>query len=174
MLAGEPGDHERSEEHTSELQSPCNLVCRLLLEKKKCFRMHEPMFNGHIKKLARRKLMRRTRSGIRRQHSFESCIKIFANASPVLAHISARRPILRLIGRQAAAHRINTEIKQLVELRIKPFGTEQAFSHQIPIESLEMPKIKNNAVTLRNRSLINRIRLYDIEKFIRSTSRLGE
>src|SRR5256885_12831923 len=27
--------HNRSEEHTSELQSPCNLVCRLLLEKKK-------------------------------------------------------------------------------------------------------------------------------------------
>src|SRR2546426_11901210 len=27
--------NERSEEHTSELQSPCNLVCRLLLEKKK-------------------------------------------------------------------------------------------------------------------------------------------
>src|SRR5256885_5184962 len=27
-------DDERSEEHTSELQSPCNLVCRLLLEKK--------------------------------------------------------------------------------------------------------------------------------------------
>src|SRR2546426_6093617 len=30
---GHGGD--RSEEHTSELQSPCNLVCRLLLEKKK-------------------------------------------------------------------------------------------------------------------------------------------
>src|SRR5256885_12101966 len=32
-----PWDPEgwRSEEHTSELQSPCNLVCRLLLEKKK-------------------------------------------------------------------------------------------------------------------------------------------
>src|SRR5256885_13138995 len=28
-------DQRRSEEHTSELQSPCNLVCRLLLEKKK-------------------------------------------------------------------------------------------------------------------------------------------
>src|SRR2546426_5295177 len=28
-------DATRSEEHTSELQSPCNLVCRLLLEKKK-------------------------------------------------------------------------------------------------------------------------------------------
>src|SRR3989454_5748091 len=31
----ERGERLRSEEHTSELQSPCNLVCRLLLEKKK-------------------------------------------------------------------------------------------------------------------------------------------
>src|SRR5256885_12231333 len=30
----------RSEEHTSELQSPCNLVCRLLLEKKKKKQIH--------------------------------------------------------------------------------------------------------------------------------------
>src|SRR5256885_5333112 len=30
-------EHLRSEEHTSELQSPCNLVCRLLLEKTKQF-----------------------------------------------------------------------------------------------------------------------------------------
>src|SRR5256885_13140736 len=30
-----PRSARRSEEHTSELQSPCNLVCRLLLEKKK-------------------------------------------------------------------------------------------------------------------------------------------
>src|SRR2546426_9123835 len=32
---GEARGAWRSEEHTSELQSPCNLVCRLLLEKKK-------------------------------------------------------------------------------------------------------------------------------------------
>src|SRR5256885_10548259 len=31
---GRYGRVDRSEEHTSELQSPCNLVCRLLLEKK--------------------------------------------------------------------------------------------------------------------------------------------
>src|SRR2546426_7567297 len=34
---------ERSEEHTSELQSPCNLVCRLLLEKKKKMRFNEQL-----------------------------------------------------------------------------------------------------------------------------------
>src|SRR2546426_1824399 len=32
----------RSEEHTSELQSPCNLVCRLLLEKKKKLESESP------------------------------------------------------------------------------------------------------------------------------------
>src|SRR5688500_13421048 len=31
----QPFERKRSEEHTSELQSPCNLVCRLLLETKK-------------------------------------------------------------------------------------------------------------------------------------------
>src|SRR2546426_5863952 len=36
--------HARSEEHTSELQSPCNLVCRLLLEKKKLY-IHAHVFN---------------------------------------------------------------------------------------------------------------------------------
>src|SRR5256885_13329394 len=33
----------RSEEHTSELQSPCNLVCRLLLAKKKHVVQHPPL-----------------------------------------------------------------------------------------------------------------------------------
>src|SRR2546426_8875851 len=33
--------NRRSEEHTSELQSPCNLVCRLLLEKKKKKTSHQ-------------------------------------------------------------------------------------------------------------------------------------
>src|SRR5207248_9491611 len=35
QFKGKPGDVSRSEEHTSELQSPYDLVCRLLLEKKK-------------------------------------------------------------------------------------------------------------------------------------------
>src|SRR2546426_7695810 len=54
----EPGQEItlRSEEHTSELQSPCNLVCRLLLEKKKprnestrrrAQRLRGPHMDGH-------------------------------------------------------------------------------------------------------------------------------
>src|SRR2546426_6708392 len=42
----------RSEEHTSELQSPCNLVCRLLLEKKKKSKLRSP--DNHPYKVYRR------------------------------------------------------------------------------------------------------------------------
>src|SRR5256885_12522496 len=42
----------RSEEHTSELQSPCNLVCRLLLEKKKkCQSTSSHVLRIHISSL---------------------------------------------------------------------------------------------------------------------------
>src|SRR2546426_6918653 len=49
----------RSEEHTSELQSPCNLVCRLLLEKKKTRTLHDVpktlyMSNHRVSRLATR------------------------------------------------------------------------------------------------------------------------
>src|SRR5215467_15404320 len=40
----------RSEEHTSELQSPCNLVCRLLLEKKKKLKFSYIFFKKKKKK----------------------------------------------------------------------------------------------------------------------------
>src|SRR2546426_5984912 len=43
-----PIDEPRSEEHTSELQSPCNLVCRLLLEKKKNCRSPVQRPHGRI------------------------------------------------------------------------------------------------------------------------------
>src|SRR5256885_3721936 len=50
VLADKPfvTSRPRSEEHTSELQSPCNLVCRLLLEKKK--HQAEHRLNPHLKR----------------------------------------------------------------------------------------------------------------------------
>src|SRR5256885_7283265 len=39
---------QRSEEHTSELQSPCNLVCRLLLEKKKKKKKYIITYHTHL------------------------------------------------------------------------------------------------------------------------------
>src|SRR5215213_11561790 len=47
---GRPGARTRSEEHTSELQSLTNLVCRLLLEKKKKTNIHILIFKNKKKK----------------------------------------------------------------------------------------------------------------------------
>src|SRR2546426_7017537 len=48
VVAGRGNEaRERSEEHTSELQSPCNLVCRLLLEKKKRHVTQPNLESGH-------------------------------------------------------------------------------------------------------------------------------
>src|SRR5256885_12253801 len=45
-----PNHPGRSEEHTSELQSPCNIVCRLLLEKKIEF-PRQPDYRFRVKRL---------------------------------------------------------------------------------------------------------------------------
>src|SRR2546426_5651155 len=58
IFLGEDGPtHQRSEEHTSELQSPCNLVCRLLLEKKKILTRNK-YFDGAMMLYPTRRLLR--------------------------------------------------------------------------------------------------------------------
>src|SRR2546426_9317900 len=50
----------RSEEHTSELQSPCNLVCRLLLEKKK--KKQQKITTTYINKTKQRRVVQNNES----------------------------------------------------------------------------------------------------------------
>src|SRR5256885_9279394 len=57
----------RSEEHTSELQSPCNLVCRLLLEKKK-----NTGFEQRKQARCLRRVMGQTHAGLSATHFVES------------------------------------------------------------------------------------------------------
>src|ERR1039457_7350046 len=52
--------HNRSEEHTSELQSPCNLVCRLLLEKNKKHNRYTNTYTFHFTHRDTRTLLRRS------------------------------------------------------------------------------------------------------------------
>src|SRR5256885_9964696 len=53
---------DRSEEHTSELQSPCNLVCRLLLEKKKRFSATDVSSDAPLRRAGRSPRRRRAPS----------------------------------------------------------------------------------------------------------------
>src|SRR5256885_13017118 len=70
------GTSMRSEEHTSELQSPCNLVCRLLLEKKNTI-LHElnPLFtiNVTMRDIKRKNVYRRVNSNATTQCRHTYC-----------------------------------------------------------------------------------------------------
>src|SRR5256885_5435680 len=80
----------RSEEHTSELQSPCNLVCRLLLEKKKkksyskCFKSRTTEDRHSIGNNNRRALTS-ARHTTRRLHPHRSCATGHQCSSTTLA-----------------------------------------------------------------------------------------
>src|SRR5256885_13078367 len=52
----------RSEEHTSELQSPCNLVCRLLLEKKKKNQKHHENYAYNPQRMQQRGVVNSTKT----------------------------------------------------------------------------------------------------------------
>src|SRR6516162_3916985 len=74
------GSQKRSEEHTSELQSPCNLVCRLLLEKKKTDR--ERRRDTAQRRGGGRGL--HLHSTLRRSHHHPRHATCFAQRSPVI------------------------------------------------------------------------------------------
>src|SRR5256885_7616428 len=74
----------RSEEHTSELQSPCNLVCRLLLEKKKIGEIRPVRPGEHLQHTPRT------------DHSF---------AASLVANETRRILLLKVIFRQQCARR---------------------------------------------------------------------
>src|SRR5256885_7851536 len=68
----------RSEEHTSELQSPCNLVCRLLLEKKNMHDIRDNIIHHHLERHMEESRgddhNESTLDGIRDAHYIRHCI----------------------------------------------------------------------------------------------------
>src|ERR1022692_4816834 len=90
-LLGQAACLARSEEHTSELQSPCNLVCRLLLEKKN--RRHHPVAR-QLESVAVT-LLRRVASSVVPGPQFHAYFFFFFNdrAPPEISPLSLRDPL---------------------------------------------------------------------------------
>src|ERR1039457_562943 len=83
----------RSEEHTSELQSPCNLVCRLLLEKKNFILKALPMLSDlTVFAHARRHLLQSGRRSATARWARFPIHSIFPVRSPFIIFLMIRRP----------------------------------------------------------------------------------
>src|SRR5256885_3839974 len=76
-------DKSRSEEHTSELQSPCNIVCRLLLEKKK-FR--------HF--ISTAKIVNCSRFSFEQRGDHSSAMVLYVDPVPDVHSVAVNRPCL--------------------------------------------------------------------------------
>src|SRR5256885_3715934 len=77
----------RSEEHTSELQSPCNLVCRLLLEKKKLQRLLLHVLLAHTPLI---RLQYHALAAAHRQHTL--ALLSHLDIGPLVLHFTLASP----------------------------------------------------------------------------------
>jgi hypothetical protein len=86
--------------------------------------VHKAMFDGYLKQKAG------WRFGVVlgfRQPCAESMVERLARTLHVVPHLIEGRPVLRLIGRQTSADRINSECEQAVQLRMKGSEPENPF-----------------------------------------------
>ncbi len=56
---------------------------------------------------------------------------------------------------------------------MKALQAQHVFVQQIPVERLQMPYVKNDAVTLRNGTLVHRVRTHNVEECVTAPPRIG-
>ncbi len=84
------------------------------------------------------------------QGMFDRVIQLIAQTPVVALDFFVPRPIRRRIRRQSPIHRVNAKRKQVIECPLKRLQPERALREQIPVKSLHMPNVENNAVSLGN------------------------
>ena len=122
--------------------------------------VHEPVLNHNMNHLFR--------------HIIQSLVQIFANALVVGVNFLERRPVGRPITRQLTLRRINTECEQPVEFGMKSGHREGAGAELVPIERLQMAKVKHHPVTFRNGTIIERFRPNHAKQLVCSRASAGE
>ena len=78
-------------------------------------------------------------------------IESFPHAAIVAANFFRRRPVGRLVRRQVSSYGIDTEGKQPIDCGVKRLALA---AQQIPLKSLQVPEVKNDAMALGNRAII--------------------
>jgi hypothetical protein len=104
----------------------------------------------------------------------EFLIQSGSHVSCIILHGGNRRPVGGLIAGEASTHGVDAEGKEAVEVGMKGLQSKHALVEQIPIEGLQMPDVENDAVTLGDRPLVQRIRLNDTEELIALIARARE
>jgi len=132
--------------------------------------MHQAMLNGYMEHLqqVRMTLFRAL------QRMLYGMVEFFAHALIVAPDFLQRGPITRGVDRQSAANRINSESKELIEERVEGAQTERATGKEVPVKSFQVAYIKNDAVSLGDRSVVQSLLANHLEKLIGSRASFEE
>ena len=156
------------------IAGPVFLMERQLMQHvRKRLGVHQPMFDRHFEQ--RRRIGVRGRNGVLRDfRRIEAGVDGVADLFRVRANFLQRGPLVRLVGRQAAVHRIDAEREQRVVSGIRARQIEQTLVEEIAVESFEMPDVEHDPVPFGDRTLIQEFGLDDIEEGVGGAARVGE
>src|SRR5579872_3813429 len=130
--------------------------------------MHQPVLDGDVEQSLERKTIATMNAGLGICRHF--CVQLFIQRRPDVPHVLAnsreRGPVRRLVRGQSATHRINAEREQTIELRMKALQTENIFMQQVPIESLEVSNVENDAMPLGDGAVVHRLGFHDGKKCV--------
>ena len=137
-----------------------SVVWEIMQDVGKGLGVHEAVFDRNMNHLLR--------------HIIQNLVQLFANALVVGINFHERRPVGRPITRQLTLRRINTECEQPVEFGMKSGHREGAGAELVPIERLQMAKVKHHPVTFRNGTIIERFRPNHAKQLVCSRASAGE
>jgi hypothetical protein len=89
------------------------------------------------------------------QSMLDRVIQFLAQTPVIALDFASRRPIRWSIRRQSTIYRINPKRKKMIECSLEGTQTKRAVRQQIPIKSLDMPDVKDNAMPLRDGPVVN-------------------
>src|SRR6266567_649377 len=115
------------------------------------FRVHEPMLYSHVQDDFARIL-----PAARRPLRTEDPVKFLADAEVIGIDLREARPVGGLVRRKAAAHRIDAECKEAIELLVSGSEAQRLACYKIPVECLEVAEVEDNSVPFSNRPVIQR------------------
>src|SRR5277367_5841377 len=108
------------------------------------------------------------------QCAFDGVVQFIAQAAVVALDFFALRPVHRLIHRQVSFNGVDSESEQMVEGPLEGPQTEGPLGEQIPIKGFHMSQVKDQAMALGDRTVINGVAPEKAEEFIGTATRLEE
>src|ERR1700685_2716880 len=146
-------------------------ICRLLMQHvRQRLRMHQPMLDRNFDHREQQRMPFR-RIGKR---SRDRPIQFIAQSLVVRIDLFALRPVRRLIARQSSADWVDSKRKQLIECLVKRLQPERPLRQQIPVERFDVPNVKNDAMPLRDRTVVQRLFTHDLEQVVGALAGFSE